>query len=82
MGARRTDPRESPGLSRRDFLTKGLPGRVALLLGGGATTPAVTAAEAVRPDLVPCVSPRALRPMSREAVRAALARIRAQKRAR
>jgi hypothetical protein len=82
MGEQRMNPREGPGLSRRDFLTKGLAGRVALLLGSGAATPAGMAAEAAPPDLVPSVSSRDLRRMSREEVRAALARIRGRRRPR
>jgi hypothetical protein len=76
----RTAPSEGPELSRRDFLTKRLPGRFAALLGSGeAPAPAEATAEAVRSDPGGSFSPRDLTRMSREDVRAALARIRAQK---
>jgi hypothetical protein len=60
-------------------MTKGLAGRIALLLGSGTAT---SAAEAARPDLLPSVAPRDLRRMSREEVRVALARIRERRRPR
>jgi len=68
-----------PGLSRRDFFTRGLPGRVAALLGSGVAAPvAAAAAEAPAGN----VSARDLRKMSRAEVGEALRRIRAQRRAR
>jgi len=82
MGEQRRDPRGSPGVSRRGFLRKGLPGRIALLLGSAAATPAGATAEGARPDLLPSVSPRHLRRMSHEEVRVALARIRVRRRPR
>jgi hypothetical protein len=76
----RTAPSDGPTLSRRDFLTTRLPGRIAGLLGGGAAAvPAATIAEAVRSDPAGSFSPRDLTRMSRDEVKAALARIRAQK---
>jgi hypothetical protein len=78
------EPRPAPGdgldLSRRDFLTRRLPGPLAGLLGGGAATPAAAGAVAARSDPAGSVSPRDLRWMSRDGVRAALARIRARRR--
>lgn len=69
-------------LSRRDFFTRGVPGRVAALLGtGAAAAPGTTAAAAVRPATGE-VSARDLRKMSRAEVRQALGRIRAKRRAR
>ena len=81
------EPRTAPGndhdLSRRDFLTARLPGRIAALLGGGAAAvPATTTAETVSDDPGGSFSPRDLNRMSRDEVRAALARIRAQRRGR
>lgn len=77
----RTEPRNGPDLSRRDFLTTRLPGRVAALLGVRAVAaPAATTAEAARPGPVGSLSPQDLTRMSRDEVRAALARIRAQRR--
>jgi hypothetical protein len=73
----------SERLSRRDFVTRGVPGRVAALLGsalaaapadadGGAAAPPAPGSE---------ISARDLRKMSRDEVRQALRRIRAQRRA-
>jgi hypothetical protein len=81
------EPRKAPGdaldVSRRDFLTKRLAGRIAGLLGGGAATVASpTTAEAARSDPAGSFSPRDLTRMSRDGVKAALARIRAQRRGR
>jgi len=74
----RTAPENSPDLSRRDFLTTRLPARIAELVGGAAAS-AATAAEAARSD--PAGSfPRDLTRMTRDDVKAALARIRAQRR--
>jgi hypothetical protein len=79
----RTAPGDSPGLSRRDFLTKRLPGRIAALLGSGAAAaPATTTAKTARDDPGGSFSPRDLSRMSRYEVSAALARIRAQRRER
>ena len=76
----RTAPGDGPDLSRRDFLTKRLFGRVAVLLGGGAAAvPAATTAEAARSKPAGSFSPRDLTRMSREDVRVALARISAQR---
>ena len=76
----RTASGDGPDLSRRDFLTKGLSGRIAALLGGEvAVASAGTTAEAVRSEPAGSFSPRDLTRMSREDVRAALARIRAQR---
>jgi hypothetical protein len=76
------DPRATSGidadLTRRDFLTKRLPGRVAALLGGGAA--AASTADAAPSDPAGSVSPRDLTPMSPAEVKAALARIRARRR--
>jgi hypothetical protein len=65
-------------LSRRDFLTPRVPGRVAALLGTGAAVarPAATAAARPAPGEV---SARDLRRMSRAEVRQALSRIRAKR---
>ena len=79
---RRTAPGDGPDLSRRDFLTKRLPGRITGLLGGGAAAPAATAAEAARSLPAGSFSSRDLIRMSRYEVRAALARIRARNRGR
>jgi hypothetical protein len=79
----RTAPADGLDLSRRDFLMKRLAGRIAGLLGSGlAATPAATTAEAARFDLVGSFSPRDLTRRSRDEVKAALARIRAQRRER
>jgi hypothetical protein len=79
----RTAPGDGPDLSRRDFLTKRLRGRIAGLLGGGAAAaPSATTAEAARSNPTGSFSPRDLAPMSRDDVRATLARIRAQRRGR
>jgi hypothetical protein len=83
MPQTRTAPGEDPGLSRRDFLTKRLAGRIAGLLGAAvAASPVVTTAEAARSDPGGSFSPRDLARMSRDDVRASLARIRAQERER
>jgi hypothetical protein len=77
----RPAPSEGLDLSRRDFLTKRLPGRFAALLAGGVVSiPAAASAEAARPDPAVAVSPTDLSGMSRDEVRAALARIRARRR--
>jgi hypothetical protein len=66
-------------LSRRDFFTRGLAGRVAALLAtGAAATPGTAAAAAARPATGE-VSARDLRKMSRAEVRQALSRIRAKR---
>ena len=67
---------EGPDLSRRDFLTKRLPGRLAAMLGG--PPPATAAAARSEPD--DAFSPRDLTRMSRDEVRAAVARIRGRER--
>jgi hypothetical protein len=83
MAKPRRAPGNGPDLSRRDFLTTRLPGRIAGLLGGGAVTaPAETTADAARSEPGGSFSPRDLSRMSRDEVRAALARIRAQRRGR
>jgi hypothetical protein len=70
------------GLSRRDFFTRGLSGRLAALLGGGAlAAPGATAEGAARPATGD-ISARDLRKMSRAEVWQALRRIRAARRAR
>jgi hypothetical protein len=77
----RTAPRDGPDLSRRDFLTARLPARVAGLLGGGAAAaPAAATAKAARSEPAGSFSPRDLTRMNREDVKAALTRIRAQRR--
>lgn len=77
----RTAPGDAPNVSRRDFLTKRLPGRIAGLLGGGAAVvPSPTTAEAGRSDPAGSFSPRDLTPMTRDDVKAALTRIRTQRR--
>jgi hypothetical protein len=69
-------------LSRRDFFTRGVPGRVAALLGAGvAAAPGAAAGGAAKPRAGD-VSARDLRRMSRAEVREALRRIRAQRRTR
>ena len=79
----RTAPGDGPDVSRRDFLTTRLAGRIAGLLGSGvAAAPAGTTAEAVRSDPGDSFSPRDLTRMSLDQVKAALARIRAQRRER
>jgi hypothetical protein len=66
-------------LSRRDFFTRGLAGRVAALLtAGAAAAPGPAAAAAARP-VTGEVSARDLRTMSRAEVRQALSRIRAKR---
>jgi hypothetical protein len=81
MADPRTRPGDDPDLTRRDFLTKRLPGRVAALLGGDATVvSAAPAADAAASDPAGSFSPRELIRMSRDDVRAALARIRTQRR--
>ena len=69
-------------LSRRDFFTRGLPGRVAALLGTGAAAAPGAASAAAEPAATGDVSARDLRKMSRTEVRQALRRIRAKRRAR
>lgn len=76
----RTASGDGPTLSRRDFLTKRLPGRIAGLLGGAVPAPAEMKAEAARHDPGGAFFPRDLTRMARDEVRAALARIRAQRR--
>jgi hypothetical protein len=76
----RTERPDAPDVSRRDFLTRRFPGRVAALLGGGATVASATASAAAGPDGAGAFSARDLRRMSRDQVRAALARIRARRR--
>ena len=77
----RTAPGDGPGLSSRDFLTTRLPGRIAGLFGGAAAAvSSPTTAEAVGSDPAGFFSPRDLTRMSRDEVKAALARIRAQRR--
>ena len=78
-----TAPRDGPDLSRRDFLTKRLPSRIAGLFGGAAAAvPSPTTAGAVGSDPAGSFSPRDLTRMSRDEVKTALARIRAQRRGR
>ena len=75
----RMAPENGSNLSRRDFLTARLPGRIAGLLGGGAAAaPAATTAEAARSDPGGSFSPRDLIRMSPNDVSAAVARIRAR----
>jgi hypothetical protein len=70
-------------LSRRAFFTRGLPGSVAVLLGGGIAAPAPAAAAQRRTRPGPGdISARDLRRSSRAEVREALRRIRARARAR
>jgi cell division septal protein FtsQ len=72
----------APDLSRRDFFTRGLAGRVAALLGGGVVAAPVQAAAGAPPSPAADISARDIRKTSREEVRAALGRIRARRRAR
>ena len=75
----RTAAGDAPNVSRRDFLTKRLPGRISGLLGGGAAAvPSPLPAEAGLSDPAASFSPRDLTRMSRDDVKAALTRIRAQ----
>ena len=70
-----------PDLSRRDFLTARLPGRIIALLGGGAAVaPAPAIAAAAPDDPGRSFSPRDLGRMGRDEVQTALARIRARRR--
>jgi hypothetical protein len=69
-------------LSRRDFFTRGLPGRLAALLGTGAAAAPGAASAAAAPAATGDVSARDLRKMSRTEVGQALRRIRAKRRAR
>ena len=81
MPARSPAPGDGAELSRRAFLTRRLPGRVAGPLGGeGAVTPAGTTGESAPPDPPGGYSPCDLTRLSPDEVRAALARIRAQRR--
>jgi hypothetical protein len=68
-------------LSRRAFLTRGVPGRLAALLAGGVTATPAAAAGAPAPPRDD-VSARDLRKMSRAEVGEALRRIRARWRTR
>ncbi len=68
-----------PDLSRRDFLTRGLGGRIAALLGSGVAVAPVEAIGGVRPTPDGDISARDLRRMSRDEARQALSRIRAQR---
>ncbi len=63
------------GLTRRDFFTRGLPGRVAALLGSGVAAAPADAAGGVAPASGDPVSARDLWRMSRDEVRQALRRI-------
>jgi hypothetical protein len=68
-------------LSRRDFF-RGLPGRVAAVLGSGAAAAPGAAAEGAARPSTGDISARDLRKMSPAEVRQALRRIRTQRRAR
>jgi len=81
MADQRTGSLESPSLSRRDFFTRGLPGRVAALLGSSFAGATADAAAATAQTPAGDVSARDLRKMNRDEVREALRRIRAQGRA-
>lgn len=72
----------SPPLGRREFLTRGLLGRVTALLAGGVPGAPVEAAGDAPPMTAGAFSARHLRKMSRDEVRTALSRIRAQWRTR
>ena len=73
----RTDSPADRGLTRRDFLTKGLVARLSGVLGGPvAAARAHTAEAADGRDPVGDLVPEDLRPMSRDGVRAAIDRIR------
>ena len=79
----RTSLGDGPDVSRRDFLTKRLAGRIAGLLGSEAVAAlADTTAEAVPSDSAGSLSPQDLTRMSRDEVKAVLTRIRAQRRGR
>ncbi|RPH83051.1 MAG: hypothetical protein EHM88_07875 [Candidatus Rokuibacteriota bacterium] len=69
-------------LCRRDFFTRGLPGRVAALLGTGAAAAPGAASAAAAPPATSDVSARDLRRMSGTEVKQALRRIRAKRRTR
>jgi len=72
---------EDRGLTRRDFLTKGVRSRLPILLGGEVAAAGATLAEGTeRPGPGGTFSPEDLRPSTRDAVMAAIDRIRAQKR--
>jgi hypothetical protein len=71
-----------PDLSRRDFMTRGLAGHLAAVLGGGVAAVPATAAARGRDGNGGDRSARDLRRMSREEVHGALSRIRARWRAR
>jgi len=71
-----------PDLSRRDFMTRGLAGRLAALFGGGVAAMPVTASASGRGSDAGDCSARDLRQMSREQLREALNRIRTRWRAR
>jgi hypothetical protein len=77
MAERPTTSAESPAVSRREFLTRGLRQRAAAVLAPGAAGAAAPPAE---PGPPPALPPGALRRQSRAEVRAALARIRARRR--
>lgn len=72
----------SRDLGRREFLTRGLLGRVAALVASGVAGAPVEAAAKAPPVAAGDVSTRDLRKMSRDEVRTALSRIRAQWRTR
>ena len=69
-------------LSRRAFFTRGLPGSVAALLGGGVVAAPAAAAEGRARAGAGDISARDLRRSSRAEVRGALRRIRARARTR
>ena len=71
-----------PDLSRRDFMTRGLAGRLAALLGGGVAAAPVTAAASVPASDAGDCSARDLKRMSGDDVREALKRIRTRRGAR
>lgn len=80
-----TDPgremREEHGLTRRAFLLDGVRTRLAAVLGGGVAAPEITMAEGTeRPDPPGTFAPDDLRPLTRDAVMAAIGRLRAQRR--
>ena len=75
----RTAPGDASNVSRREFLTKRLPGRISGMLGGGAAAvPSPPPAKGGLSDRAGSFSPRDLTRMSRDDMNAALIRIRAQ----
>ena len=79
MAEQPTESPESLDLSRRDFLTRGLGSRIAALLGSGIVAVPVEALGDAPPTPDGDISARDFSQMSRNEVRQALSRIRAQR---